>query len=103
MGLDRRVTEVLTEENKQPEGWWYLSCAGDEGFHGAAIVRGRGMFTALLTAKSHGIQFGGDEVLAISMSDAETLPEPKFRNRLLTKADVDHAFAGTGGGVAISV
>lgn len=93
--ISENLARAMKEENQQPEGWWYLSFADEERNLGAAIVRGRGLFTALLTAKSHGIDPGG-EVLSFPLDLGEP-PEPKYRNRLLGFEELQEAFAESGG------
>jgi len=68
------------------ERWWYLSYAGDDGFHGACIVRGQEIVTAAQEAHRLRISPGG-QVLGSEIPDEE-LPEESFRERLLTEADV---------------
>lgn len=91
MNFEKRVVEVFAEENANPEGWWYLSFAGDEGFRGATIVRGRGVLTASLIATSYEANPGG-EVLAIDLGSFNP-PEPKYCNKLLNLEQLREAFS----------
>ena len=75
----RRIGTAVMDEQRNPEGWWYLSFADENGFLGGAVVRGRGPVTAMLTARSFGIDPLG-QVMAIP---ADPPPAPQYRNRLM--------------------
>lgn len=93
--FEERTLEILVEESVNPEGWWYLSFAGDT-FKGAAIVRGRGIVSARIEALTYGIIPDDCEVLGVSL-DGIAEVDSKYWNRLLTKDELDLAFADSGG------
>jgi hypothetical protein len=71
--------------------WWYLSFAGgDDGWRGGVIVMGHGFATALLEANRLKINPHG-EVMGHPVPSDHT-PAPKFRNRLLTKAELEECW-----------
>lgn len=97
-----KMGEVLAREQAEPEQWFYLSIANDAGYVGSVITRGRGVATACLIARSYGLEFDFDDVLAIPVG-RDPGCDPKYWHRLLTRAQVDEAFAASGGGVAVEV
>jgi hypothetical protein len=90
MGMNRkkfreRVAEVMREELKQPERWHYVSFADDK-FLGAVIIQAHGTADATMKCGLLGINPGGS-VMCIAMPPG-TVPGDKWRNRLLSKAEV---------------
>lgn len=81
----KRTVEVLAEESVQPEEWYYLSFAGEK-FNGGCIVRARGLLSAVSECNRLKINPHG-EVVGAPIPD-EHLPAEKYRNRLLTKEDI---------------
>ena len=81
-----RVTEVTRQELDTPEAWHYVSFA-DKSFKGAVIIKAHGINDALMKINLLQINPGG-EVLCIQFPEDMVLPEPSFRNRLLSKEDV---------------
>jgi hypothetical protein len=78
-----RIAELLLEEASEPEQWWYLSFVKDDKFAGAAIVRGRGITSAV--QRSHRLRLNpGGEVMAFPVGD-----KPKYPvNKLLSKEEL---------------
>jgi hypothetical protein len=71
--------------------WWYLSFADPEhGWKGGVIVLAHGFATALLEAQRLRINPHG-EVTGHPIPNDKT-PAPKFRNRLLTKAELEECW-----------
>jgi hypothetical protein len=86
----RKMVREEKAENLMP-GWWYLSFAGgDTGWCGGVIVLGHGFASAVLEAHllklSPGGQVTGHPV------PKDLVPAPKFRNRLLTKAELEECW-----------
>lgn len=72
------------------EIWHYLSFATDEGFRGGVIVRGGDVVEATKEAWRLGCNPGG-EVLGAPIPD-DLIPPDKYKNRLLTKAEIDECW-----------
>lgn len=85
------IANKLEAEGREPEMRWYLSYATQLAFLGAIITVARGFFSAVSKAKQLGISPGG-EVLAYPLAPDMLLNE-KWLDRLLTKAEVEEAFA----------
>jgi hypothetical protein len=84
---EAKVLRMIAEEALQPESWWYLSFVGEGGFLGAALVRARGMTSALQRAHRLGINPGG-RVKAWNVGE-ETGGLPV--DRLLSREDLGDA------------
>jgi len=85
--------ELLEQDMKQPEGWWWLSFVNDDGeFLGVSIVRGGGVQEAAINARLIGCNPGG-EVKAWPLINGAT-PEEQYRNRLLSKDELEEAGFG---------
>lgn len=84
--FDARLKEILLEEADQPRRWWYLSFAGEKSFLGGAIVNAHGFIGAVMEARNRNINPGG-EVQGHWIPD-DKLPLPRYRNRLLTLAEL---------------
>jgi hypothetical protein len=80
-----QTAEILAEESQEIETWWWLSFADDNGFRGAAMVRGRGILSAVHEASRLGLNPGGD-VAGLSLQDHE--PPSEWVGRLLTREGV---------------
>jgi hypothetical protein len=83
-----RTQELLEQEAVEPERWWWLSWSlpvEKGGFQGAAIVRGRGIISALLEAGRKRCAAGG-ELVAIPM---ESFDPAGYENRLLSRQEVE--------------
>ena len=87
--FQQRLNTLLAEEGKKPLRWWYLSYAAEEGFRGGVYIQAHGPTEATYLSRHRHLSPGG-EVL-ILMVPAEHLPEEKYRNRLLTKDEVQAA------------
>jgi hypothetical protein len=83
-----RAAELLRQELKEPERWWYLSFADPGKFNGAIIIQAHGMTDALTKINWLGINPGG-QVQAIPFRPEVAIPEEKWRNRLLTREELD--------------
>ena len=87
--MERFVRLVAKERAEciQPV-WWYLSFAGgDEGWRGGVIVLAHGFATALLEANRLKINPHGE--VSGHPIPGDKAPALKFRNRLLTKAELE--------------
>ena len=73
--------------------WFYLSYAGKK-FRGAAILRAESVEKAAEQARLRGISPGG-QVLGLPIPNY-MLPAWSYRNRLLTREDIDQMFPGGG-------
>lgn len=93
-----RRHKLLTEEANQPEGWWWLSFADDDGFLGAVLTQAKGFINAVQKTHDLGINPGG-EVKAVQLPD-NIAAHPKFAtheqyaDQLLTKKDIDNKLGG---------
>lgn len=81
-----RATTLLAEEHAQPNGWWYLSFAGDvdgkDTFLGVVIVEAHGMTDAVM--KSHCLKINpGGQVLALKVPPDRCPPPAEAVNRLM--------------------
>lgn len=88
-----RRDKLLKEEASQPESWWWLSFAGDEGFIGAILTKANGFISAVQKTHTLGINPGG-EVKGAQLPD-EIMDTPTGRkhialaDRLLSKSDIE--------------
>ena len=85
----KRLNKLLAEEAKQPLCWWYLSYAKEDGFRGAVYIQAHGPTEATYLSRHRQISPGG-EVFIVSVPD-DKIPDEKYRNRLLTKEEVQAA------------
>ena len=86
---DASTDELLTEDMKKPEVWWWLSFASEKGFLGVVIMHGGGMAEAVQNAWSMNLNPGG-EVQGVPIPE-EHVPEAKYRRRLLSRAELKEA------------
>src|SRR6185312_11952332 len=86
---------ALEEETTGQEDWWYCSFANDAGFEGAILVRAKGVITARLRVDKLGFSPRGS-MLAVPVNGRQ-LPDATFLERLLSKPELDVAFANLGG------
>lgn len=86
--LRKRRDDLLAKEANEPEGWWWLSFAAEDGFRGACVVRARGFLGATMIAHMLGISPGG-EVKSLGPAPAHFEPEAGWANRLLTRAECE--------------
>ena len=92
MSIHERAAKLMAEEIEQnPEpGWWYLSYASyPEGFRGGTIVLAHGFVGACDYARKHGITPVPDVQTQGHAVPPEREPPEQFRNRLLTKAELE--------------
>lgn len=80
---------MLAEEGKNPLGCWYLSYADEEGFRGGVYIQAHGFAEAAYLSKRRGHSPGG-QVMG-GQVPADAIPDKRFWNRLLTKAEVQEA------------
>ena len=91
--FEKRLAEVILEEQEGGRGWWYLSFATEEEFLGGLYLEASGPVEACMIAGLLGLNPGG-EVLAWPVTPekleqfAQNVPDEK-RYRLLTKEEVD--------------
>lgn len=85
----QRINKLLAEEAKNPLRWFYMSYAGEDGFRGAVYIQAHGPAEATYLSRHRHLSPGG-EVLIASVPD-DKIPTEKYRNRLLTKAEVQAA------------
>ena len=62
----KRLAELLAEENAAPQQWYYCSFASDKGFLGVCWVRAGGAISAAQIAQLHGCNPGG-ELMAVPL------------------------------------
>lgn len=74
--------------------WAYCSYADEEGFRGGIFVRAQGVVSAALEVHRLGMSPGG-EMIACPV-DENNLPPEKWRNRLLTKDELESICGGPG-------
>lgn len=77
--------ELVAEPAPAAPAWWYLSFA-EEKFNGACIVLASDMIEAVRETHRSKINPGGQVIGHPIPEDA--IPEEKYRNRLLSKADL---------------
>jgi len=82
-----RVAEITRRELEEPESWHYVSFA-DEVFRGVVLIKAHGITDAV--SKCHRLNINpGGQVMCVPMpDDVIEQVNDKYRNRLLTKADV---------------
>jgi hypothetical protein len=94
---------MLNQERlRGTKGWWYLSFVDVErgGFLGACIVEAFGVATALEEANRLGINPGG-EVASVQIPPAGAAICAQYRDRLLSKAELEAMDAGLERNVAM--
>ena len=94
--LKARRDKLLREEATQPEAWWWLSFADDDGFRGAVLTRARGFTSAVQKTHDLGINPGG-ECRGWDLPDDVIAEHPgptRYADRLLSKQDIDEKFGG---------
>ncbi len=69
-------------------GLWYLSFAGDDGFHGGIFVNAVDLIDAVAQTNRLGINPGG-EVLGFPVPHNMPHPSQKLVEKLLTKDQID--------------
>jgi hypothetical protein len=84
-----RILELIEEEMQHPLHLFYLSYADDKGFRGVVYVEAHGPASAAMRANAYNLSPGG-EVFIVEVPD-DKLPDYKYWNRLLTKAEVQAA------------
>lgn len=95
-----RVRGRLQQELQEPEKWFYFSFANEK-FMGGFILRCHGVTDGLM--KIHALKMSpGGEVLCMEVPE-DVLPDEQYRNRLLTKEDVDAAFKDSGGAAPLEL
>jgi hypothetical protein len=91
--------DMLREERQRGvKGWWFLSFADDAahgGFHGGCFVEAFGVATALDEANRLGLNPGGEVLHAPMPPDGNALCE-RYRDRLLSRAELDAIDAAAG-------
>ena len=80
--FEARLDELIKQESDQPQQFWYLSWAGDDGFHGAAITKAPGFVTARTILSMLGVNPLG-ECRGVPFPEGVEPVEEKYRNRLL--------------------
>jgi hypothetical protein len=86
--MDRAVM-LLEKEYDSPEKWHYLSFADEHGFLGGVIIKAHGITDAVMKTHRLGINPGGS-VMSWLITDEKMLPNETFRNRLLSREEVDN-------------
>jgi hypothetical protein len=94
--IDMTACKFMEEErlaNPEPS-WWYLSYASKEdgAWQGGAVVLGYGFTWAVHEAHLRKITPSGHVEVAGHRIPPEKVPEEKYRNRLLTKAELESFF-----------
>jgi len=86
---------MIARELEQPESWWWLSFADENGFRGGVLTRAHGIGTAVTKTHALGINPGG-EVRAIEISD-ENVNASSFgehADKLLSAEYIDKHLGG---------
>lgn len=82
-----RTIAQMAERTGIPEGAFWLSFAGDDGFHGAVIVHAEDFFTAVMECNLRGINPHGEcQGMPIPPEVAANIPD-KWKNRILTREE----------------
>lgn len=85
--FQQRINKLLAEDAKNPLRWWFLSYAGEDGFHGGVIIQAHGRTEAAYLCRHRGLSPGG-QVLILEVPEEE-LPGEESRNRLLTRPELE--------------
>lgn len=88
-----RTDALLHEESKLPERWMYFSFSKDKedgGFQGAIIIKTKGIVHARMWMARQGINPKG-EMLGAPYPESRMIPSEEYRNRLLTKKELELA------------
>lgn len=91
--LRKRNAELIEQERSEAGGatsFWYLSYAGEEGFHGVVIVRAFGFIHACQRARDLNINPGG-QVMGVPVPP-DKVPPAKYLDKCLSKAELDECF-----------
>jgi hypothetical protein len=88
--FQRAMRMVEDEVCANPLGLWYLSYADDDGFRGGVYIEANGPTSAVMTASMAKLSPGG-EVLIVGPVPEDKIPDHKFWNRLLTKAELQQS------------
>jgi hypothetical protein len=84
-----RTLANIAAEEAPPETAFWLSFAGEDGFHGAVIVHANDFMEAVMRTNLMGINPHGEVVgLDISPAHAKAIPA-HWKNRLLNRDDCD--------------
>ena len=86
-----RLAELLEQEKEGPLQFWYLSWAGDDGFHGAAITEAPGFVTARNNLSLLYVNPLG-ECRGVPFPEGAKIPEKKYRDRLLQLDELTEIF-----------
>lgn len=84
--FNKRALPVILKEQEGSLQWYYGSFATEKDFLGAVVMQAHGPVTLALGAHRLGINPGG-QLLALSLPNEE-LPGKKWRNRLLSREQV---------------
>lgn len=84
-----RARDLIRHELQEPERWFWVSFADEDGFRGACIVRAHGLVTATMETHRRGINPGGSVQTMPFPPSLEHLNFTEWANILLSKADVD--------------
>lgn len=87
-----RVAKLAAEEANEPKRLFYMSFAdsdGDEGFLGGIIMETHGITLAMIETHALGINPGGE--MASWELPEDMQPGPEYRNRLLTRDEIESA------------
>jgi hypothetical protein len=87
--IDRATKLILKERRAGAPKWFYLSYADEAGFRGGLYTFAHGPVEAMTRAGILGLSPGG-EVYSFECPK-DKLPPPEFRERLLTKAELEAA------------
>jgi threonine dehydrogenase-like Zn-dependent dehydrogenase len=88
--IERARQMIADEIRTKPRGLWYLSYADDESFRGGVYIEAYGPASAALRANIENLSPGG-QVMIFGPLPTDKIPERKFWNRTLTKAELRQA------------
>jgi len=88
--FEKRLAAMVISEAAQPIRWFYCSFFDTEKFRGGVFVQARGLLDCTIRTKELNANPGG-ELLAIPIPAEEehNMPPESFRNRLLTKEELE--------------
>jgi len=90
--FDKRLKELLAEEITQPEGYWYISFAGQQGFAGGFIGKGHGFVSVRNYASKLGINPRDVQSMGMPIPP-DKVPPLKYHDRLLNKDELRECWA----------
>ena len=82
-----RTLDVIFSRKEVPATAFWLSFAGEDGFHGAVIVHAEDFLTALTECNLRGINPHGECQGVLIPAEAAALISDQWKNRILSRED----------------